>query len=113
MPKNKSIREWLPENGYSDVAELIEQVMACWQSKGTKTRRNWWDVLAGHKKGTPQTIEGVTFPILRAAQIRKGRDVTENAICRNEVEIVPRPVINGRWANKGSISTGNDELTSD
>lgn len=111
MPENKPIREWLLENDYKEVAKLIDQVMNGWKLKGTKTRRNWWDVLAGHKKGTPRIIEGVTFPILKAAQIRKGWKVTDNAICRNEAEIIPGVVINGRWANKANISTDNDGLT--
>lgn len=113
MRENKPIREWLRENDYKDIAELIEKVMSGWKSKGSKTRRNWWDVLAGHKKGTPRIIEGVTFPILKAAQIRKGWKVTDNAICRNEEEIIPDVVVNGRWAYKDNISTDNDELTCD
>jgi hypothetical protein len=100
MLENEPVRKWLLENDYEDVAALIEQVMNGWRSKKTKTRRNWWDVLAGHKNGTPKTIEGVTFPILKAAQIRKGIAVTDNALCRNKGEIAPGVVINGRWISK-------------
>lgn len=100
MPENIPIREWLLNNGYADIAELIEQVMNGWKIKGTKTRRNWWDVLAGNKNGTPKTIEGVTFPILKAAQLRKGICITDNAICRNEDEAVPMVVESGRWISK-------------
>lgn len=99
MPKNIPIREWLLNNGYEDVAELIEQVMNGWKIKGTKTRRNWWEVLAGNKNGTPKTIEGVTFPILKAAQIRKGISITSNAICRNEEEVVPMVIESERWVS--------------
>ena len=103
MSENKPIREWLLENSYPDIAALIDQVMNGWKSKGTKTRRNWWDVLAGRKNGTPCTIEGVTFPILKVAQIRKGITVTENAICRNESEVAPSIVTSGRWPNKTNV----------
>jgi hypothetical protein len=100
MPENRPIREWLLEYGYGDVAGLIEQVMNGWKLKGTKTRRNWWDVLAGNKNGTPKSIEGISFPVLRAAQVRKGIPVTDNALCRNKTEIIPGVVVNGRWAKK-------------
>jgi len=75
-----------------------------WQTKGTKTRRSWWDILAGGKNGKPRTIEGVTLPVLKAAQIRMGVPITKNAICRNEAEKVPEVVSNGRWKN---IEGGN------
>jgi hypothetical protein len=100
MVENIPVREWLLQNEYADVAALIDNVMNGWKSKGTKTRRNWWDVLAGNKNGTPKTIEGITFPVLRAAQARKGIPVTDNALCRNEAELVPEIVVNGRWPVK-------------
>ena len=97
MQSNTSIRKWLVLNGYSDVAGLIEIIMNGWKEKGKKTRRNWWDVLAGGKNGRNRIIEGVVFPVLKAAQIRKGIRISDNALCRNENEIVPQPLINGRW----------------
>lgn len=99
MPQNISIRKWLVQNNYEDVAALIDTVMDGWKIKGTKTRRNWWDVLAGGKNGENRTIEGVTFPVLKAAQVRKGIPVTDNAICRNEVEEIPPIDVSGRWMN--------------
>ena len=101
-----SIRRWLIQNNYQDVAENIEIVMDVWKRKGTHTRRSWWEVLAGGKNGKPRTIEGIVFPVLRAAQLRKGIPVTENAVCRNENEAFPVIRKNGRWA---SISKGLDE----
>lgn len=97
MGKNISARNWLMQNGYSDVAQLIDQIMRGWQIKGTKTRRNWWQVLAGCNDGKPRTIEGVTLPVLKAAQIRMGVPVTDNALCRNANECTPEIVDNGRW----------------
>jgi uncharacterized spore protein YtfJ len=100
MPENLSVRKWLAKNGYEDVVVSIDQIMAGWQTKGTKTRRSWWDILAGGKDGKPRTIEGITFPILKAAQIRMGIPITKNALCRSETEAVPPIVYNGRWKDK-------------
>ena len=44
-------RDWLRENGYEDVAGLIDVVMAELETRGSKQRRNWWDVLAGGATG--------------------------------------------------------------
>ena len=94
---NISVRKWLLQNNYQDVAESIENVMDGWLRKGTHTRRSWWDVLAGGKNGRHRTIEGIVFPVLRAAQLRKGVPVTENALCRNTDEEFPAIRKNGRW----------------
>ena len=103
---NISVRKWLIANNYQDIAISIETVMDGWSKKGTHTRRSWWDVLAGGKNGRPRTIEGIAFPVLRAAQLRKGVPVTENAVCRNINEVFPAIRDNGRW---GSISKRTDE----
>jgi hypothetical protein len=103
---NVSVRKWLIQNNYQDVAESIDIVMNGWSQKGTHTRRSWWDVLAGGKKGKPRTIEGITFPVLKAAQLRKGVPVTENAVCRNINEAFPAIRENGRWTN---ISEGTNK----
>ncbi|MDL2267746.1 hypothetical protein LJC46_07150 [Desulfovibrio sp. OttesenSCG-928-G15] len=108
MSQNTPIREWLHKHDYEDIAELIEQVMAGWKRKGTKTRRNWWAVLAGNKNGTPKVIEGVTFPILKTAQARQGMTVTDNALCRNETEVAPGVVTGGRWAHRSNMLDAED-----
>lgn len=105
MPENISVRNWLVQNNYEDIAALVDTVMDGWKVKGTKTRRNWWDVLAGGKNGKPRTIEGVTFPVLKAAQIRMGVPVTDNAICRENEENIPRKVISGRWPREDEKDT--------
>jgi hypothetical protein len=87
-----SLRQWLLENNYEDVASKIDEVIKKWQIQGKRTRRNWWDVLAGDRKGKPKMIEGVEFPVLRAAQIRQGRQISMNAMCRNEHEKLPEKV---------------------
>jgi len=94
---NSPIRSWLVANGYSPVAEAIDEIINAWKKIGKKTRRNWWDVLAGGKNGRPIAVEGRSFPILRAARIRKGWKVTANCICHNKREKIPQVVRQARW----------------
>jgi len=42
--------------------------------------------LAGNKNGQSKIIEKVKFPVLCAAQKRKGWPTTENCVCRNPNE---------------------------
>lgn len=95
-----TVREWLKQNGYIDVAEMIDEIMQEWHRNGKKTRRNWWDILSGGKDGKARTIYGKTFPVLRAAQIRQGVTVTANAVCRNEDERLPKIKKTNRWPEK-------------
>lgn len=67
-----------------------------------RQRRNWWDTLAGGEGGRPITVNGYEFPVLRAAQIRQGRDVTDNALCRNPDEVPPDVVSTKRWPRRRS-----------
>ncbi|MCC6201534.1 MAG: DNA adenine methylase [Gammaproteobacteria bacterium] len=64
--------QWLIVNGYTDVVALIARVERRWKRAGKKTRRNWWQVLAGDAQGQPRTVEGIRFPVLHAARIRMG-----------------------------------------
>lgn len=82
-------RDWLLENGYPDVVELIDDATEQWKAKGAKTRRNWWQVLAGGRDGKPRVIAGITFPVLAAAQMHEGLPVTPNAERRNPEEQPP------------------------
>lgn len=83
-------KDWL-RTDYADVVELIDQAEATSLARGSKQRRNWWEVLAGGKDGRPSVREGIEFPVLRAAQIHEKRESTPNAICRNPSELVPQP----------------------
>ena len=93
-------RNWFAENGYKDVADLIDEANQRIEAKGKGSRRNWWDTLAGGRGGAPLTREGITFPVLRAAQIRQGKPVTGNAICRNDDEVPPGVVTTKRWPRR-------------
>jgi DNA adenine methylase len=83
------VRRWLLQNQYPEVAALIDQVTAEWAARGKRTRRNWWEVLAGDARGGPRTVGGREFPVLRAAQLRQGVPVTADALCRTPGEAIP------------------------
>jgi hypothetical protein len=93
-------RKWLRENGYDDIASLIDEIINEWRLSGNGTRRNWWDTLGGRDNGQPCIVAGREFPVLLAAQIRQGKPVTQNAICLNPDESIPSKTIPGRWKDK-------------
>jgi hypothetical protein len=82
-------RDWLRANGYEDVAVLIDEAVVKMAARGSKQRRNWWDILSGGQGGKPCVREGIEFPVLRVAQIRQGKQVTPNAIRRVKRELPP------------------------
>jgi hypothetical protein len=90
-------REWLAQNGYEDVATLIDEVLAELKAKGSKERRNWWDILSGDSHGNPRIVAGRKFPVLAVAQKRQGKKVTSNAIRGRKREAPPEIRITGRW----------------
>lgn len=95
-----TLREWLKENDYIDVLLLINEIIYEWEMSGKRTRRNWWGILAGDKNGNPRKVSGREMPVLRAAQIREGRTITSNAICRNKEEIIVPKWKTNRWPSK-------------
>ncbi len=90
-------RTWLRDNDYHDIADMIDEVIAEWVAAGKKTRRNWWDILAGGKNGQPRTVGSRQFPVLAAAQRRQGKKVTKNALTQNRKECAPARVEQARW----------------
>ena len=93
-------RVWLRENGYNDVAEIIDEVMEGHQADGRGTRRSWWVTLAGGANGGSTTVDGRVFPVLATAQRRQGKPVTPNAIQRGPNEVAPPVRKNGRWPGR-------------
>jgi hypothetical protein len=93
-------REWLLQNEYEDVFALTEKAIALIKAKSKKSRRDWWDTLAGGVDGKPSVREGIEFPVLRTAQIRQGKPITANAIWRGDNEQPPDVVATKRWARK-------------
>ena len=65
--------------------------------RGSRQRRNWWDILSGGADGKPCVREGIVFPVLRIAQVRQGKTVTPNAISRSKDELPPDVRTTGRW----------------
>lgn len=94
------IRKWLRENGYLDELALIDSVEAEIEASGSKQRRNWWDVLAGANNGAPISVHGHEFPVLRSAQIRQGKPISKNALCKNMDEVIPPVKASKRWLRK-------------
>ena len=90
-------RDWLHQNGYEEVAALIDKVLSELCARGSKERRNWWDVLAGGANGKPMTVSGHEFPVLQVAQRRQGKKITPNATCKNADEKPPAVVTTKRW----------------
>jgi hypothetical protein len=90
-------RQWLRENGYSDVAAMIDEIMAEWQAQGNRQRRNWWAVLAGRKNGSGVVVAGRMFPVLKAAQRRQNLRVRRDAMMRSRGETAPPAKPTGRW----------------
>ena len=86
MPQRKKenassdVRSWLRAHGHAEVARRIDEATRRWADEGKKTRRNWWDVLAGDKKGNPRRVFGIAFPVIdgaRQRQVRKSQSEPE------------------------------------
>jgi hypothetical protein len=90
-------RDWLRHNGYEDVAKLIDDIVAEHKARGSRERRDWWDILAGNRYGQPRTVAGRTLPVLWIAQRRQGLKPTPNAVRRSPSEKPPPIRRTGRW----------------
>ena len=99
-----TVRVWLRANGYNDVAETIDDILAEFKAKGSRERRNWADVLCGNK-GKPVTIAGRTLPMLASAQVSRGLPVSPDAIQRSRDEEFPVARRSGRWADRRQLAT--------
>lgn len=95
--RNQEERKWLRENYYDDIADLIDSLIEKWKKAGKKTRRNWWEILAGGKDGKPRSIDGIEFPVLRIARARQGLDKVDSALARNRKERKQSPWKTNRW----------------
>ncbi len=93
-------RVWLRDNGYEEVADMIDEIMCEWKDEGKKTRRNWWDVLAGGKNGQQVTVAGRKFPVLKAVQIRQRKPVTKASIRKKRSEHAPPMQEQERWRHR-------------
>lgn len=71
MKREADVRSWLLAHGHDDVVATIDAATRRWAREGRKTRRNWWDVLAGDKNGNPRRVLGIAFPVLESARRRQ------------------------------------------
>ena len=93
-------RTWLRANGYQDIAERIDRLIAKWESDDKGTRRNWWHVLAGSPSGRPSRVGGKPWPMLSAFRKRQGYPVHDDAIERGSHELAPSVFAQKRWGKK-------------
>lgn len=77
-----SLDLWLRQNGYSDIAERIETIVSTWRQNGLRTRRNWWDILAGDRVGNQREVAGERFPIIASIRKRQGLSAARGALWR-------------------------------
>ena len=95
-----SARSWLAENGYHDVARMIDEIMAEWKAAGKATRRAWWDILAGDAHGNGRTVAGRNFPVIAAIRRRQHLKPSKHAISNSRRERALPIVSQNRWASK-------------
>src|SRR5438132_806959 len=65
------VLSWLRRNRHGRIAAKIEAIVRRWRRQGKRTRRNWWVVLAGDKKGRPRRVGGTPFPVILGARRRQ------------------------------------------
>jgi DNA adenine methylase len=84
--KSQDARTWLRANGHEQVARKIDSAIRKWAREGKKTRRNWWDILAGDKEGNPRKVRGILFPVLEVAKRRQRVQASvHNGVSRRKV----------------------------
>lgn len=106
MTAENDARVWLRANGHDDVADRIDGIMEVWRERGVKTRRNWWDVLAGDRDGNARQVEGTAFPVLAAARRRKGWPRCDSEIGSREAAPVPMSGRKGSSTRRRGVSRG-------
>ena len=98
-------RTWLRANGYQDIAERIDRLLADWKEAKKRTRRDWWLVLAGSPSGRPSMTGGKPWPMLAAFRKRQGYPVHTDAIERGPHELAPNVFAQKRWGEKFKRAT--------
>ena len=93
-------RQWAIENGFPAVAQTISDIEKEWHERGKHTRRNWWEVLAGNKRGNPRVIAGREFPVIAEIRARQKLKPTQSAVSTGCGKRVPKPLAQGRWGGQ-------------
>lgn len=93
IPNVNPLESWLAENGYDEVLAQMRKIINGWKKRRLKTRRNWWEILAGDIRGEPRAVAGEVFPIIAAIRKRQELPPVPNAISRpTESALPPSPV---------------------
>jgi hypothetical protein len=98
MQSSETAREWLRANGYEETAQMIDEIMAEWKAQGLATRRDWWQIIAGDKRGNPRKVAGRTFPVIQAARKRQSLPKSDKAQSNAPHERTPKVRPQARWA---------------
>jgi DNA adenine methylase len=105
MKTREDVRSWLRSQGRDDVVLDIDAVIRSWVQQGKKTRRNWWDVLAGDKDGNPRRVLGVAFPVLPAARSRQRRELSPPQPSKRAIRAKPETVVGAAASSSNKTKT--------
>lgn len=89
--RGADVLSWLRAHGHARVAGQIEKIVKSWKREGKRTRRNWWSILAGDKKGNPRRVSGILFPVLATARLRKPRGISKGARKKPRRSVIASP----------------------
>jgi hypothetical protein len=84
-----SLDAWL-RHSYPHVADMIDRITSGWRAEGLRTRRNWFDILAGDSSGRERGVAGETFPIIASIRARKGLPPVAGALWKPGEAPLPR-----------------------
>ena len=105
MPSEADARVWLRTIGlamFDELADQLDKITESWAKRGVKTRRNWWENLAGTPIGAKRKSYGIVFPIIAEVRERFGMDTVKDAIKLPPNVIVPPMVRQARWGQTPS-----------
>jgi DNA adenine methylase len=75
---------------------MIDAAERAWRKEGKKTRRNWWEILAGDERGKPRRVRGIAFPVIDAIRTRRlysrpGTSATVKPVAAKRAKAHPAP----------------------
>jgi hypothetical protein len=90
-------RQWLIERGFHSEAGKIAEIEKEWRDAGKRTRRNWYEILAGDISGNPRVVAGRTFVVIAEIRARQKLECSAVAVSAGRGKRVPKPVAQNRW----------------
>jgi DNA adenine methylase len=100
MTRREDVRTWLRANGHADIAVQIDTAVRKWAREGKRTRRNWWDILAGDRNGNPRRVLGVVFPVIASARRRQQRKQSAGIVRNGHEGVTAKSVASPRGKAK-------------